>query len=188
MPKCRTAHLAARLLAAAALCAPAATLAAGAHQHGVATLTVAVAPDRSSIVFESPLHDLIGFERAPRNEAERARVAALAKALGDAAALFAIDPAAGCTALPVLLRSAPLGLGPDAGGKADAAKGAGKDDGHGDLEAEYGFSCRAVPAFVEQRLFEAFKGLKRIEVQIATPRGQMKATLRRGQGRIALTR
>ncbi|MBX3636187.1 MAG: DUF2796 domain-containing protein [Rubrivivax sp.] len=158
-------------------------LANKAHQHGVATLDVSVEPRRVSLWLTTPLDNLVGFEREPRSDAERQRVDAALAALRDAAALWRIDPAAGCTPGEVMIKSAVLGL--NAPAPAPAAK-----EGHADLEARWDFDCRdgTRTGFVEQGLFEAFARLSRLEVQAVTPRGQMKATLRKPAGRIALAR
>ena len=45
--------------------------AAKAHQHGVARLDVAVEATRVTLYLDTPLDNLLGFERAPRTDAER---------------------------------------------------------------------------------------------------------------------
>ena len=180
----RHAYRAALFAALAALAAPA--WAGKAHQHGVAQLDVAVEPGRVTLDLQTPLDGLVGFERAPRTDAERARVdAALAK-LRDAAALFRIDGAAGCKLAQVTLNAPVLGLTPT-GTAAPAAPAKGE---HADLDGRFEFLCKAdaKPAFVEVGLFEAFSGMKRIELQLVLPRGQMKATLVRPATRVALAR
>ncbi|MFN9767069.1 MAG: DUF2796 domain-containing protein [Pseudomonadota bacterium] len=153
-----------------------------AHEHGVARLDIAVEAARVVIELDTPLDNLVGFERAPRTDAERAAVAAAVARLRDAATLFRIDGAAGCTAGKVELASAPLGLG-----KAPAPA---QGSAHADLEGSFEFGCTAgaQAGVVEVGLFEAFPRLKRLEVQVATPRGQAKATLRRPNARITLPR
>jgi hypothetical protein len=152
------------------------------HVHGVVALQVAIDGPRVVLTLRAPLDSLVGFERAPRTDAERAAVAAAVARLRDAAALFRIDGAAGCTAGKVELASAPLGLG-----KAPAPA---QGSAHADLEGSFEFGCTAgaQAGFVEVGLFEAFPRLKRLEVQVATPRGQAKATLRRPNARITLPR
>lgn len=166
------------LLALAAV--PAA--AAPAHEHGVARLDIAVEPARLVLGLQLPLDSLFGFERAPRTDAERAAVQAALTQLRDVAAQVRIDSKAGCADGTVQLTSAALGLG-SSGGAAAA-------DGHAELEAVYEFRCSAgaKAGFVELGLFAAFARLQRVELQVATPRGQMKATLRRPNGRVALVR
>jgi hypothetical protein len=155
--------------------------AAGAHEHGVVKLDVAVEGSRVLIDLDSPLDNLLGFEHAPRSDAERAKADAAVKRLRDAATLFRIDGSAGCTLATVNLQSAPLQLG---------KKPASANDAHGDLEGSFEFKCRAgaKAAFLEVGLFDAFPQVKRIDLQVATPKGQMKATLRRPATRVMLVR
>lgn len=156
--------------------------AAGAHQHGVLTLDIAVEAGRLVVQMESPLDNLVGFERAPRNAAERKRVDAALERLQAGQALFVIDPAAQCTLAKVELSSAVLKLGSAANEPAD--------DDHADIDAAYEFDCAnaAQAAHVDVGLFQAFSGMQRIEVQVAAPQGQFKRTLRRPTRRVALTR
>ncbi|MCU0968022.1 MAG: DUF2796 domain-containing protein [Rubrivivax sp.] len=154
-------------------------LAGKAHEHGVGRLDLATEPAAITIAIDLPLEAVVGFERPPRDDAERARAEAMLARLRDAAALFSPDPAAGCKPGAVTL-DAPV-LQPGA---------AAPKDGHADLAATYAFTCsdghRA--AFVEVRLFDALPRLQRIEVQAVTRKGQMKAVLRRPATRVALAR
>jgi Protein of unknown function (DUF2796) len=169
-------------IAVALLAGP--VLAAKAHEHGVARIDLVVEPTRITVLLEMPMDGMAGFERAPRDDAERKVVDAALGRLRDAAALFAIDPAASCKAGPVVLTSAVLGLGPA------AATAGGKGDGHADIDASYEFNCadgfRA--GFVEVGLFEAFARLQRVEIQAVTRKGQIKATLKRPSTRLTLAR
>jgi len=154
--------------------------AASPHEHGVARLDVAVDAGRVSIELDTPLDNLLGFERAPRSDAERDKVNAMLARLRAGDTLFRIDPAAGCKLSKVDLVSPPLGLGKEA-----AAPGE-----HGDLNGSFEFLCTngARAGFLEVGLFEAFPGLKRIDLQVATPKGQIKAVLRKPASRVALVR
>jgi hypothetical protein len=186
MPKPRRRlHLGLSLLVAAMPALIASPVLAGKpHEHGVARVDLAVEPTRITVLLEMPMDGLVGFERAPRDDAERKAVDAGLVRLRNAATLFAVDPAAQCTPGPVLLTSAALGLG-----KAAPPAGA-KSDGHADIDASYEFTCadgfRA--GFVEVGLFEAFSRLQRVEVQAITRRGQLKATLKRPSTRLTLAR
>jgi Protein of unknown function (DUF2796) len=153
-----------------------------AHQHGVALLDVAVEAGRVTLYLDTPLDNLLGFERAPRTDAERQQADAAVARLKDADRLFRIDGNAGCKLAKVTLTSAALGLNAPA---APAAK-----DEHADLEGRYEYTCTAGgrAGFVEVGLFEAFAQMKRIELQLASPKGQMKATLVRPASRVALVR
>ena len=153
-----------------------------AHEHGVVKLDIAIEPGKLTVQMESPLDNLIGFERAPRTDAERKTAAAAVARLQAADTLFRIDPAAGCTLKNVELRSAPLKLG-------KAEPGA-VDDGHADLDGDFEFSCKnsALATFIDLGLFSAFSHMQRIDVQIAAQKGQAKRTLKRPAARIVLGR
>jgi hypothetical protein len=168
-------------LIAVCLMAGASALAAGAHEHGVARLDVAVDAARVSILLDTPLENILGFEREPRTDAEREKLAAALVRLRASQTLFRIDSAAGCVPSRVDLQSPALQLGRAA---------ATPKEGHGDLEATFDFNCSngARAGFVEVGLFETFPALQRIELQVATPKGQLKATLRRPSSRVLLAR
>ena len=155
-------------------------LAAKAHEHGAARLSIAVDAPRITLALDSPLENLVGFEHSPRTDAERRVTEAALAQLRNAAKLFRIDPAAQCTLATVDLVSAPLKLG--------APKG--QDRGHGDMEGGFEFNCKDVgrAGFVELGLFEAFPRLQRIEVQTLSAKGQHKVTLKRPAVRVLLAR
>ena len=151
------------------------------HEHGVARLDVAVEGKRIVLQLESPLDNLVGYEHAPRNDAERQRADAVVAKLKDADQLFEIDGGAQCKLAKVTLQSAALGL------EASAPPAAGE---HGDLDGTYEFECRNAgrAGFIDVALFDVFPRLARIDVQAIAPKGQLKATLRRPSRRIALVR
>jgi Protein of unknown function (DUF2796) len=155
--------------------------AADPHQHGVARLDAALDGRMLTLAFASPLDNLLGFERKPRNEVERQAAQALVERWrGDATGLLRPDPAAGCRLVAVELESAVLGVGA-------ASAGAGE---HAELEAEWRFECAepARLAFIELGLIAAYPRLKRVEVQIATAGGQRRQLLSRSASRLAWPR
>jgi len=175
----------ARATSAATLWLTAAACAAGpaehAHVHGLARLDVAVEAKRITLQLDTPLDNLLGFERAPRTPAERRQAEAAIAQLKAAATLFRIDPAAGCTLAQVALTSAALKLGtPD---PADATSG------HADLDGSFEFACTAgaKAGYIDTTLF-AFPTLRQVEVQVAAPTGQFKCTLTRAASRIVLSK
>lgn len=147
------------------------------HDHGAARLDVALDGAALTITLEMPLDSLVGFERAPRNAAERQAAATALGRLRDGAALFKPDAAAQCT-LQAAEVSAPV---LETAGPAPAG-------GHADLDANYRFQCAqpARLATMDVRLFEAFRRLERLEVQAAVPAGQHKARLSRSQSTLRL--
>lgn len=169
-------------LAGACLLVSAPCRAAGeAHAHGNATLDVVIEPQRLSLQFSSPLDNLLGFERAPRNDQERRQTEAALGRLNAAEALFKIDPSAQCRLAKAELSSAALKLGKP--GPADV------QPGHADIDGSYDFSCAdATKArYVDVGLFE-FKRLHRIDVQVAGPAGQFKRSLKPSASRLSLVR
>lgn len=147
-----------------------------AHTHGLLRLDVAIDPQSITLQFTSPLDNFLGFEHAPRTDAERRKVADMAAALKSADGVFYVDPAAGCRVASVQLDSATLGLGPAATGK-QAASG---HDAHADIDATIVFSCDRAEAasFITLKLFEKYPHLHTIEAQVATAHRQYKRTLK----------
>ena len=84
-------------VALSVLCSSATAATAKPHQHGAMKLGVAVEGADVTLVVEMPLDGLVGFERAPRTDAERKAAAAALATMRDGAALFRLDAAAQCT-------------------------------------------------------------------------------------------
>ena len=165
---------AAALLAAAPFL-PAEAQQQHAHVHGQIKLDVAVDGPTVVIDMASPLDNIVGFERAPKTDAEKKTVDDAVAQLRAADKLFIIDPAANCKLGPVDLRSAALGLGkPDAN----------EPEGHADLDATFSFNCTnaAAARFIDLNLFSVFKGLRLVDSQIASAQGQFKRQLKRPAG------
>ncbi len=149
----------------------------GAHQHGVAKLAVAVDGNALEITLESPLDNLLSFERAPRTNAEREAVRKMAQRFHAPAGLFTPTAAANCTPQASELASDVLDpallavTGAAAAGATPAAKGS---DGHADLEATVRFQCANPAALkgVEIGLFKAFPKFRQIDAAVAAGSGQ----------------
>lgn len=153
------------------------------HEHGVVKVDAAVEAGQLTLVVQMPLDNLLGFERAPRTEAERRAAAEALAKMRDGAALFRPDAAAACTLVSAQVE-APVLEAPTA---ASAGKPAAKDE-HADLDGTYVFRC-AQPAQLkgmEVGLFDAFRRVQRIEVQAALPGGQRKTVLRRPARQVPL--
>lgn len=148
-----------------------------AHVHGQVKLDVAIDVRAITIHVDSPLDSIVGFERAPRTDAERKTAQQALAQLRAAGRLFTIDPAAACTLSQVDLDAPTLGLGDAPQGPAPA---------HGDLDGNIVFECRSpVQArYIDVALFDAFPDIRRIDVRIATPSGQYQRRLKRPSGRL----
>lgn len=163
-----------------------------AHTHGRMALDVAIDAQTITLAIESPLDGLLGFERAPRSDAERRRVADMAARLRAADQLFQPDPAAGCKLSKVELDSAVLDLGddPKKDGHEHGHSHDHADDEHADIDVNIVFTCTRAPAarFIDVKLFDAFQRIRILDAQVASPQGQFKTTLRQGASRLSLMR
>jgi hypothetical protein len=148
----------------------------GAHVHGTAWLDVAIDGGVVEIALKGTGADLAGLEGAPADAADVAKVEAARRTLGDPAALFAFEPAGGCTPA-----GAPTVTPPPS---ALLAPGADADAGHGDWSADYRFECASSPDALALQLFDRFVALGSVQAQILAPAGQTAAELTRDARRI----
>lgn len=144
-----------------------------AHRHGVVSLSLAVDAAVVTLQMEAPLESIVGFERAPRNDAERRLVSATVDRLRGDTTLVRLDAAAQCMLQEAQVVAAALGD--------DHAKGA-KQDEHADLKATYTFRC-AQPSQLRSLdltgLLAAYKRIARVELQVAGGSGQSRQVLSR---------
>lgn len=155
----------------------------GAHVHGVAHLDAALDGRVLSVEIRVPGWDVVGFERAPRDGAEREKVAAARALLADGSRLLALEPAGSCVpsgpgrvALPAaLVESA------DDHDHADHDPAHDHDHGHdhatghpSDWSATWSFTCAEPSTLRAIRVdwFDAFPSTERIAVQWIGPDGQ----------------
>jgi len=177
-----------------------------AHEHGVAKVDVAIEGNKLTVALQSPLDSLLGFERAPRTDAERKAAADMLARLRSGGALFKADAAAQCTlskaevTAPVLdaankatdTGAAAKATVTGAAAKATVTGAAAKatEGDHADLDASYEYTCAQPQQLrtLELGLFDAFKRMQRIEVQVAGAQGQSKVTLKRPARTVKLVR
>ena len=181
-----------RSLMCGVLISLAAAAASKPHEHGTVRLDVSIEGPQLTIAMTAALDNWLGFERAPRTDAERkvaADVLARLRNPTQGAPLFALNAQAQCQLAQAEV-SAPVlepRVRPAAAPPAPPPK-AGAD--HADLEASYSFQC-AQPAqlrTLDLGLFYAYKRIQRIHVQVAGPKGQSKVTLKRPARSITLVR
>jgi len=153
------------------------------------------------IELEGPAANIVGFEHAPRDDAERATLDRAVATLKDGERLFGFPAAAGCRLTRSSVNSTLLGDVPaadaDHAGREDhddlpAAQNdheAGDEhETHTDLDADYRFACRDTARIdqVEVRLFDSFPATQRLRVQFATAKGQGGFELTAARPRIEL--
>ncbi len=116
-----------------------------AHVHGAATLAVTVQGDDLAITFDSPLSSL-GVPEDPQTEEDRAQIEALKTSLRDWTRLVTVEGSDSCNlyALSTSTRIA---------------------NGHGEVEAEYAFTCDDTGALRSVRFtgFEAYPALADVD-------------------------
>ncbi|HVE51781.1 MAG TPA: DUF2796 domain-containing protein [Ramlibacter sp.] len=149
--------------------------------HGAAEMSVTIEGSQLTIELDTPLENLAGFEHAPRTEKQRAAVRAMAARLREPQSLFVPTPAASCTPGAVRLSSAVL-PGELLGETATASPGEAAK-GHADLEAAFVFRCANIGALqgLETSLLKTFRGIHKLKVQVAGPRGQSATVLEKGR-------
>jgi hypothetical protein len=149
-------------LIATLLCLSLPVHASKAHVHGEGKLDAAIEKDTITLNLELPLDVAVGFERAPKNDKEKAALTDAEKIMKDAAALWQPTAAAACAVQSV-----------------DVSMPKFDGDGHADVDARYVFRCSMPAALkgVETTLFKQFKRLYRLEAQRVGPSGQGKQRL-----------
>jgi hypothetical protein len=146
----------------------------GAHQHGAATLLVSLDGRVFQIAYEGPAENILGFEHAPKTEAERKTVARADEQLRQTAQLFTTPPAAACQAQPtrIEMKLPPVGTG----------------EAHSEIEVEWRWDCAKPEALahVDVALFKAFPRLKQLRAQVVTAKGQTTALLKPNTARLKI--
>lgn len=152
----------------------------GAHEHGVATLNVALDGQVLELGLESPAMNLVGFEHAASSDADQAKVAAVRAQLEQPLALFALPTAAGCSVAEQTLAS-PL-FGEHASAEHE------HEHEHSDIDANYRLTCQQ-PAALQTLdlsvLFRQFPATQKLNVQLIGPNGQQGAELTPANPRLA---
>jgi hypothetical protein len=153
-----------------------------AHQHGKVTVNLAVDGATLTAELDAPAVNVIGFERAPRDAAESARIDAANRWLAAGAGIVGVPPAAGCR-LARVEYSAPAFAAVAAGPPTAAAARE-----HGDYEARFSYTCARPEAlaWVELWLVKRLLQVAAIDVNIVTATLQTQRSVGPQQLRIAL--
>jgi Protein of unknown function (DUF2796) len=189
-------------LLTSALCASAAA-AESPHVHGVVNMEIGIDAKRLVIEMEAPLDSLLGYERAPRTQAERVAAQKMLETLRNASAVVMPNPEAGCTPVsnevkaPILQGSdpsAPFETPAQLAGKAKPSKPDNhkhaKENDHAELISSYVFACTQPAQLnsIKFGLFGAFPKMRRVDVQVSGPKGQFKVVLKAPSQQIQLNR
>jgi hypothetical protein len=157
---------------------------AGPHQHGHGTLNIAIEGSRVSMELEVPGNDIVGFEQAAKTKAQRAAVAKAKSQLGAPLSLFRLPANAGCAVKEATVKI-------ESEGKDDKKKAGHEHDdrGHSEFHAEYTLECGTIINLtsIEFPYFSLFKSAEELEVNVITPKGQIKFEVERNKPRLELS-
>jgi hypothetical protein len=201
-----------RLIVITAVCVGLATTAAhaeerrqhDAHEHGHASMQVVLEGAELGINIEAPGMDIVGFEHAPEDDAEKGRIQQAVGQLENVTAMFALPEKALCTVTEAHAEHASLEADKDddhsdhkdehkhSGHKDEHKHSDHKDDhedearNHSAFDAHYAWRCEKPEAleYIDVRYFEAFPATAEIEAQIIGPNGQFAQELTAESARI----
>lgn len=145
-----------------------------AHQHGAARLQVSLEGGALLIAYDGPAENILGFEHAPKTDAQKKTVARAEEQLKQPGRLFVTPPAADCRAQPARIEM-----------KLPAS---GSGETHSEIEAEWRWECTKPAALthIDIGLFKAFPRLKQLSAQIVTAQGQKTAVLKPNTARLKI--
>ena len=184
-----------------------------AHEHGHGTLDVAVEGEELVVEFRIPAVNVVGFEHAPRDDAEREAVRQALAPFKDAASVLVPSPDAMCE-----VEAVEAGLSSmeeeahhehdesreDEGGEEHEHEGHEHEEdqhekdahdeehdaeAHSELHAAYHFHCHAPERLdrIEVRVFEHLHDAEEIEARVVTPAVQTAMELHPGEAVVELT-
>lgn len=151
----------------------------GVHEHGSATVDIAVQDGTLDIALHSPAINVIGFEHAPRNADEKSAVAQANRVFTSARELFLIPAVAGCASTSVTL--VPITYENDGDDDKPNAQ-------HADYDVSYRFHCAHSDQlrWIDIRFFERLKGMRKIVANVVTPALQAQSLLTPDNTRVRL--
>jgi len=141
-----------------------------AHEHGKGRLEISVDANQAVGKLKVPLEALVGFERAPKTEAETNAINTMNQKLQNPSTFFVANKDAECS--PRLISST---IVRDQAGK------------HADLDYQFDLNCAKLAALKQLSigLFSEYKRLKEIRVESIGPWGQKSATAKRDSSTVS---
>ena len=146
----------------------------GKHEHGVASLSLAVDNKGLEISLDSPAANLVGFEHQPSTDEQSQQVAKVKAQLENPTSLFDIPAAAECSLTKTELQAALMQISSDSETAKPEHKQAGEkheheheEHAHSDIEATWQFTCTkpAELGSLSTKLFAAFPAIKKLNVE-----------------------
>lgn len=144
----------------------------GAHEHGKVTFNIALDGQRLVVELDSPADSVIGFEHAPRTDAEKAKVRDQSAWLKAGRNLIGLPPAAGCRFVE---------------SKVEAPEFK-QDDSHADYEVSLTYHCEQPQRleWLQLSLLSGLHGVQEARVNLATPSRQSSETVKSADARVRL--
>ncbi len=135
-----------------------------AHEHDKGRLEISVDTNQAVGKLKVPLEALVGFERAPKTEAETNAINTMIQKLQSPGTFFVTNKDAECS--PKLISST---IVRDQAGK------------HADLDYQFDLNCTKLGSLKQLRigLFSEYNRLKEIRVESVSPWGQKSVTAKR---------
>lgn len=139
------------------------------HVHGNASIFLVLEEKTLTIEFTAPLHDLAGFEHAPKSAADKKVLAQLREALGKPQAVVSVPASAGCTTRDVMIEG--MGIDRDAHGHDDERHHGQDHHHHADVIATYTLACTALKSLrtVNVRAPMTFPSITSVDVTVLGP-------------------
>ena len=143
------------------------------HEHGAATLTIAIDANQIEIDLESPADNIFGFEYVPSSNEDKQKVKDAVKQLKVAKTLFTIPDAAQCHLDQVNVSSPML--------ERTHIENKKETNAHNDVDASWYYSCQSSEQLtsITPHFFSIFSsGFKQLKVEWLTPSGASSRMLR----------
>jgi hypothetical protein len=158
-----------------------------AHVHGEGKLNIALAGKELHMELESPAANLVGFEHAPGNAEQKEAVHKAEERLKAGETLFVLTKQAKCKLVAAKVEQDMLknehndeeDHDHDDHDEHDHHDDHEGESTHSEFHAQYQFACEKPEKLkdLDVKIFSAFSGFEKIDVQMLTPKGQTAVTL-----------
>jgi hypothetical protein len=142
------------------------------HEHGKLIFNVALEGQALSIELDAPADNVIGFEHAPRTDAERMAIGHAASLLQSGNDLFAFPPEAACKFVSTELHAPEWKEGQH----------------HADYEARFSYRCAKPQSldWMQLPILARLREVHQAEVNVVTATSQLRATIAGAGERVRL--
>jgi hypothetical protein len=140
------------------------------HVHGAITFNIALEGETLAVELDVPADNVVGFEKSPRNDAERKAIADANAWLASGRNIAAVPRNAGCRLLSVDFAPPKFG------------------SGHADYRARFAYRCPNPAAldWVELPALSRLLEIDKVEVNVITASVQRQTELAAGSTRVSL--